>query len=228
VLRHGSIEKLEDNLWTVTGSLPGMSLKRVMTVARLEDGDLVVHSAIALDEDGMSEIEGWGRPAFLLVPNAYHRLDAPAYVARYPDLRVLCPRGSRKKVEQVVRVDGDYDNFPEDASVELRYLAGIREAEGVMIVRSAGGASLVFNDAIFNMPHGTGLAGFIFRHLTGSTGGPRVTRLFRVMAVKDKAAFKADLGRLAEAPGLVRIVVSHHEPIVDRPADVLRRIAESL
>ena len=64
--------------------------------------------------------------------------------------------------------------------------------------------------------------------VTGSTGGPRVTRLFRVMAVKDKAAFKADLGRLAETPGLVRIVVSHHEPIVDRPADVLRRIAESL
>ena len=97
-----------------------------------------------------------------------------------------------------------------------------------MVVRSNGGSSLVFNDAVFNMPHGEGLAGFIFRHITASTGGPRVTRLFRMMAVKDKAAFKADLGRLAETPGLVRIVVSHHEPIVDRPADVLRRIAESL
>ena len=50
VLRHGPIEKLENNLWTVTGSLTGMSLKRVMTVARLDDGDLVMHSAIALDE----------------------------------------------------------------------------------------------------------------------------------------------------------------------------------
>ena len=227
VLRHGPIEKLENNLWTVTGSLPGMSLKRVMTVARLDDGDLVMHSAIALDESSMSDIEAWGRPAFLLVPNAYHRLDAPAYAARFPDLKVLCPRGSRTKVEQVVRVDGDYGAFPENASVELRHLAGIRESEGVMIVRSAGGASLIFNDAVFNMPHGRGLAGFIFRYLTGSTGGPRVTRLFRMMAVKDRPAFKADLGSLAETPGLVRIIVSHHEPIVDRPAEVLRRIAES-
>jgi len=228
VLRHGPIEKLENNLWTVTGSLPGMSLNRVMTVARLDDGDLVVHSAIALDEGSMSDIEAWGRPAFLIVPNAYHRLDAPAYAARFPDLKVLCPRGSRTKVEQVVRVDGDYSAFPENASVELRHLAGIRESEGVMIVRSAGGASLIFNDAVFNMPHGRGLAGFIFRYLTGSTGGPRVTRLFRMMAVKDRPAFKADLGSLAETPGLVRIIVSHHEPIADRPAEVLRRVAEAL
>jgi hypothetical protein len=64
--------------------------------------------------------------------------------------------------------------------------------------------------------------------VTGSTGGPRVSRLFRMMAVKDKAALKADLGCLAETPNLARIVVSHHEPIVDRPADVLRRIAESV
>lgn len=228
VLRHGPIEKRDDNLWSVTGSLPGMSLKRVMTVVRLDNGRLVIHSAVALDDDAMAEIEAWGRPGFLLVPNAYHRLDAPAYAERYPDLKVLCPRGSRKKIEAVVRVDGDYDAFPEDSMVELRYLDGLREVEGVMIVRSDGGSTLVFNDAVFNMPHGEGIPGFIFRHLTASTGGPRVTRLFRMLAVKDKAAFKADLERLADTPGLKRIIVSHHRTIVDEPAAVLRRVAASL
>ena len=228
VLRHGPIEKRDDNLWSVSGSLPGMSLKRVMTVVRLDNGRLVIHSAVALDDDAMAEIEAWGRPGFLLVPNAYHRLDAPAYAERYPDLKVLCPRGSRKKIEAVVRVDGDYDAFPEDSKVELRYLDGLREVEGVMIVRSDGGSTLVFNDAVFNMPHGEGIPGFIFRHLTASTGGPRVTRLFRMLAVKDKAAFKADLERLADTPGLKRIIVSHHRTIVDEPAAVLRRVAASL
>jgi len=228
VLRHGPIEKRDDNLWSVTGSLPGMSLKRVMTVVRLDNGRLVIHSAVALDDDAMAEIEAWGRPGFLLVPNAYHRLDAPAYAERYPDLKVLCPRGSRKKIEAVVRVDGDYDVFPEDSMVELRYLDGLREVEGVMIVRSDGGSTLVFNDAVFNMPHGEGIPGFIFRHLTASTGGPRVTRLFRMLAVKDKAAFKADLERLADTPDLKRIIVSHHRTIVDEPAAVLRRVAASL
>ena len=228
VLRHGPIEKRDDNLWTVRGSLPGMSLKRVMTAVRLDDGRLVIHSAVALDDDAMAEIEAWGRPGFLLVPNAYHRLDAPAYAERYPDLEVLCPRGSRKKVEAVVRVDGDYDAFPENPTVDLQYLDGLREVEGVMVVRSNGGSTLVFNDAIFNMPHGEGIPGFIFRHLTASTGGPRVTRLFRIMAVKDKTAFKANLERLADTPDLVRIIVSHHRTIFDEPAAVLRRVAASL
>lgn len=30
VLRHGPIEQLEPNLWSVTGTLPGMSLKRIV------------------------------------------------------------------------------------------------------------------------------------------------------------------------------------------------------
>lgn len=227
VLRHGPIERLESNLWSVTGTLPGMSLKRVMTLVRLEDGRIVIHSAVALEDDAMAEIEAWGRPAVLLVPNGYHRLDAPAYLARYPDLRILCPRGSRAKVEEVVRVDGDYDGFDDDLTVSLEHLSGVRKAEGVMTVRSGSGTTLVLNDALFNMPHGRGVPGFIFRHITGSTGGPRVTRLFRMLAVKDKAAFRDHLNRLAETPNLVRIIVSHHKPITDQPAETLRRVARA-
>jgi hypothetical protein len=229
VLHHGPIERLEENLWCVTGTLQGMSLKRVMTLVRLGDGRVVVHSAVALDEVSMTEIEeGWGRPSVLLVPNAYHRLDAPAYLARYPDLEVYCPKGSRKKVEEVIKVDGDYDAFAGDASMEIEHLDGVRKAEGVMTVRSSGGTTVVFNDAVFNMPHGRGVAGFIFRHITGSTGGPRITRLFRMMAVKDKAALRAQLESLADTPDLVRVIVSHHRPITTEPAETLRRVAATL
>ena len=34
--------------------------------------------------------------------------------------------------------------------------------------------------------------------------------------------------RLAETPGLERIIVSHHERIDDRPAETLRRLAAAL
>jgi hypothetical protein len=30
VLRHGPVERLEPNLWCVTGTLPGMALKRIV------------------------------------------------------------------------------------------------------------------------------------------------------------------------------------------------------
>jgi len=227
-LPHRPIEKLEENLWTVSGTLKGMPLRRVMTLVRLEDGRLLVHSAVALGETAMAEIEAWGTPSVLLVPNGYHRLDAPAYLARYPRLEVFCPRGARSRVEEVVRVDGAYEAFDGGSTVHLEYLDGLGRAEGVMTVRSASGVSLVFNDALFNMPNGTGVTGFIFRYITASTGGPRVSRLFRWLAIKDKAAFRADLERLADTPQLVRIIVSHHRMITELPAETLREVAGTL
>jgi hypothetical protein len=206
-----------------------MSLKRVMTIARLDDGRLVIHSAIALDEPSMTEVETWGKPAFLLVPSAYHRLDAAAYKRRYPDLGVYAPRGSRAKVESRLAVDGTYDDFPGDGAVKLERLAGVKDVEGVMIVRSADGTTVVVNDAVFNMDRKRDPFGFLFTTLMGSAPGPRVSRLFKAAAVKDKKAMRADLERLAALPDLVRLIVAH-EKIASGPdaAAALRKASTYL
>ena len=211
VLPHGPIERLAENLWRVEGSLPRMSLKRVMTVARRADGRLVVHAAIALEESAIREIEAWGPPAFLLVPNGFHRLDARAYKKRYPDIRVLAPSGSRRKVEEVMPIDGTYDDFPPDEAVRLERLAGIRDAEGALIVRSADGVTVVLNDLVFNMDRKRDPLGFLFTTLLGSAPGPRISRLVRLLMVRDRPALRADLERLAATPGLTRLVVSHEK-----------------
>ena len=65
VLDHRPIEKLSENLWSVTGDLPNMSLKRVMVLARLQDGGLLVHNAMALEEEAMQEIRNFGENADL-------------------------------------------------------------------------------------------------------------------------------------------------------------------
>ena len=228
VLPHLPIEKLEQNLWRVQGSVKGMALKRVMTLVRLDDARIVIYSTIALADDSMAEVEAWGEPAVLLVPNAYHRLDAPAWVDRYPNIEVRCPKGARSKVESVVRVDADYTDFDAGESLKVETLDGINDAEGVLIVRSPSGTTLVFNDAVFNMPHAKGLPGLIFRYVTASTGGPTVSRLVRWFVIKDRAAFRAHLERLADTPDLIRIIVSHHRMITDRPSETLREVAASL
>ena len=56
---------------------------------------------------------------------------------------------------------------------------------------------------------------------------PLVIVAARLFMVKDKAAFRAHLERLA-TPDLVRVIVAHHEPITTAPADELRRIAATL
>ena len=71
VLPHLPIEHLADNLWRVQGGLEGMPLKRVMTVVRRQDGGLVIHNAIALDDASMAELDAWGPVTALLVPNGF-------------------------------------------------------------------------------------------------------------------------------------------------------------
>lgn len=213
VLPHGPIERLTENLWWVQGSLPNMSLKRVMTVVRLEGptSPLVIHSAIALDEPVMRELEAWGTPQYLLVPNAYHRLDAPAYKQRYPNLKVFAPPGSRSKVREVVQVDGSYLDFPDLANVELRTLPGVAETEGAVIVRSADGRSVILNDVVFNMDRPRDLPGLLLTSLLGSAPGPRVSRMAKLMLVRDRAALKAELLGLAALPDLQRVIVAHEK-----------------
>lgn len=199
-----------------------------MTLVRLDDGRIVIHSAVVLDERSMSEIEAWGRPAFLVVPSRYHKRDAPAYKRRYPDLCVLCPRGARSIVERVLAVDGDYDAFPAAQCVRLKHLEGTAAREGVMIVERESETTLVFNDVIFDMPHLSGVSGFVLRYITRSSGGPRTSRIARTFIVDDKPKLAAEFRQLAETPRLKRIIVAHHRVIADDPAGVLRELARAL
>jgi hypothetical protein len=227
VLAHGPIEQLEENLFRVEGSVSRMALKRVMAVVRLADGGLLIHSAVALEGSAMAQLEALGTPAVLVVPNRFHRMDAAFYKQRYPQLRVLCPHAARTQVQRRVAVDGDCTSLS-DPNVSLEYIEGTNEAEAVMIVRSPGGVSLVFTDLIFNMPHQPGLQGWVVKHIFGSSGGPRVSRLGKLAIVKDAAAVRVHLERLAKIPGLRRVLVAHHETIAEDAAGTLRAVAAAL
>ena len=211
VLAHDPLLKLSDNLLWVQGSLPGMSLKRVMVVVRLKGGRLLIHNGIALDDAARAELESFGTPTFLIVPNGGHRLDAPAYKQRYPALQVFAPKGSRERVRQVVNVDGVYEDFPGDDSVRLETLHGVGESEGALIVKSNDGVSVVLNDCMFNMDRKRDVLGFLFTTLLGSAPGPRVSRLAKLAFVKDKSALRADFERFADLPGLTRVIVAHEK-----------------
>ena len=218
VLPHGPLERLADNVRWVQGSLPRISLKRVMTVARLDDGRLVIHNGIALADIQMRQLEAFGTPAFLIVPNAFHRQDAAAFKHRYPELTVLAPSGSRAKVEQKVAVDGTLEEFPPDDTVRFERLGGVADVEGAMLVRSPDGTTLVLTDAMFNMDRKRDVLGFLFTTIMGSAPGPRVTRLAKLLLVKDKAALRRDLERYAALPDLQRLVVAHEKVATGREA----------
>jgi hypothetical protein len=227
VLPHGPIEALDDGLWRALGTLPKMALKRVMTIARLGSGELVIHNPIALDEGEMAKLETFGRIAYLVVPNGWHRQDLLAFHRRYPDAAVLAPRGALEKVAKVAPSVADLRSFPADPKVSLEVVDGTGELEALMTVSSVEGKTLVFGDAVFNMPHLPGLTGFVLRYVTGSSGGPKVSRVARLFMIKDKRAFAAHLERLATSD-LRRVIVAHHQVIQAQPAETLRRVAATV
>ena len=217
VLAHEPIVQLANNLLWARGSVPGMSLKRTTLIVRLNDGQLVIHSGIALDAESMARIEAFGTPAFLIVPNGGHRLDAPAYKKRYPALRVFTPKGSRERVQKVVNVDGSYEDFPKNDVVRCETLHGVGDSEGALIVQSHDGVSVVLNDCMFNMDRKKDPLGWLFTTVMGSAPGPRVSHLAKWVYVKDKKALRADFERYAELPNLTRVIVAH-EKVASGPA----------
>jgi hypothetical protein len=229
VLPHGPLERLEDNLWAVSGTLPRGAMNRRMAIVRLADGALVFHNAVPLEEATMREVAALGRPAFLVVPNRVHRLDAFAFKQRHPGLRVVCPARSRRDVEARVAVDGTLDALPRDPALTAIPLEGSRWGEAALLVRSASGtrATLVFADTVMNVPDSKGLSGTFLR-LLGTSGGPRVTGIARLFTVGDRRALAMHLHRLADTPGLVRLTVSHGVDVTEDAPAVLRRVAAEL
>ena len=223
VLPHEPIEKHAENLWSVSGNMPSGNQRR-MTLARRADGGLVIHNPIALDDAEMKEVEAFGKPAFLIVPNAFHRQDAIIYKQRYPELSVLCPQTARKKVSQIVEVAGHLDEMPKDANVEVFHLRGMKEREGAIRVRSKEGNGLVFNDALLNLEPGSGVAAFFM----APTGTLSVPRFARWMLMKQGAELKQHLQELAGSSGLTQLVPGHGKVITSDAAPALQAAAARL
>lgn len=225
---HSSIQKLSDRVWRIEGSVPGIPMRRVMVVAKRGDGGLVVHNGIALRDAEIAEVEAWGAVKQIVVPNGYHRLDSKVFHDRYPDAQVLAPNGARTRVEEVVPVNATFSEVASDPHVELVNLDGVKEKEGAMIIRDNDGTTLVLTDALFNMPHGGGMPGFVLKNITGSSGGPKISNLFRWFVIADKKAFRAHIERLADLPNLRRVIVAHHQTIDTDVASKLRTAVASL
>ena len=223
VLDNGPLEKHADNLWSVSGKMRRGNQRR-MTLARRADGGLVIHNPIALNEAQMGELEAFGKPAFIVVPNAFHRQDSFIFKKRYPDAAVLCPKTARKRVSEVVEVSGTLDEMPKDTQVELFHLRGMKEREGAIVSRSGGRASLVFNDALLNLEPGHGLAGFFM----APTGTLSVPRFARWMLTKSGAELKEHLLELSKLPELTHLVPGHGEVLSSGVERSLTRAAERL
>jgi len=226
---HGPVVEIEDGIISVAGEIvmPLGRFPRRMTVVRLSDGQTAIWSAIALREPEMAQLEAFGQPGFMIVPNPGHRTDAQIFKARYPNMTVIAPRGAVALVEEAVPVDATADILG-DKDVSFVTVDGADEAESALVVRRSGGVTLITNDIIGHVthPHGLGanIMARVFDYGVHEPAVPKTVRRF----IKDPKALAAQMRKWAEIPNLKRIIVSHVDPIDDDPPGVLRRLAEEL
>jgi len=227
VTRHDPIEKLEENLWSVQGDVPGIPFKRRMFIVKRADGSLMFFgTAIPLEESALAEVTAWGRPAMLLVPHDQHMIDARAFAEKL-GLRVYGPKPCEAKMRARAEIAGMSEDIPADPMVEVVAVEGAKTGEPAVIVRSAGGqrVTLLVADAIQNNPKAS--VGMLPR-LMGFAGGPKVVPIFKMLFVKDKAALKRQLGAWGDLPGLVRVTVCHGDAVTDGAGAALKAAAAAL
>jgi hypothetical protein len=228
VLPHGRLTEVDANIWTVTGEIHiPVAFPRRMTVVRLKDGRLLVYNAIALNEDEMVTLESYGPPAFLIVPNDHHRLDAKIWKERYPSTQVVAPEGSRAKIEEAVPVDTTEPKF-RDPNVQFVVVPGTRGHEAALIVKTTAGTTIVLNDLVGNIRDASGFGGWLLR-IAGFAGSEaQIPSVVKMALIKDTDALRAQLLEWAEIQSLKRILVSHGTPIDENPRQLLRELANSL
>jgi hypothetical protein len=193
--------------------LPGrFHMPTRMTVLPLGPGRLALVSPIPLDDTRAAEIAKLGEVAYLIAPNLLHHLYLGEATRRYPQAKVLAPRGLRKKRPDL-RIDRTFEEaLPEELAshLEVVRVGGAAVVDEHVILHRAL-RTLVVTDLVFNLRRPVGIVAHIVLFLAGCYRKLAQSRAWRVF-VKDKAAASASVERIL-ALDFDALVVAHGDII---------------
>jgi hypothetical protein len=188
----------------------GIDFGRNVTLLRLSDGRVVVHSTAPFTEKDVAAIRAFGEPAWLIEATLLHDTFAKQGSAALTGLPYLAP-GGFTEISGVATQSLDTPPLDWASEIQVLKLEGTRKEEQVFFhVRSR---TLVVADLFFSFPAETrGWARFFARRIMGlppSLFG--VSRFFR-MLINDKDAFERSIRRILEWD-FEHVVVAHREPL---------------
>jgi hypothetical protein len=187
------LRPLSDDLFVVDVPfrIAGFSLGGRMTVIRLPEGGLWLHSPVKLDAAVRGAVEALGPVRFLVAPNIMHHLWLGDWAAAYPSAKVLAPAGLREKRPDL-RIDvelSDVMDVGQSPAIELLLAHGIpRFEEFVFFHRPS--RTLLLADVAFNIHETPSWQTRTYLKLCGIYGKLGSTWVLKAMT-KDKAALRA-------------------------------------
>ncbi len=215
-MSHRHLQQLDAGLWVGVGQadvgvpkfLRKHDFSTRMTVIRLHDGGLFLHSPIRLTSDLQSELESLGPIQIVVAPSKSHHLFVADYTKAYPSARLYGAPGLPDKRRDVVFLGmlGDEPRPEWRGEIEQRLVRGVPWLNEVAFFHPAT-RSLILTDLAFNVPRGGTWGVPIVCKLMGAEGRFGPHRIVR-WAVKDRDAVRASLDVIMRWD-FDRVIVGH-------------------
>lgn len=198
----------------------GIDFGRNVTLLRLKDGRLVIHSTAPFLETDVAAIARFGKPSWLVEATRMHDTFAEQARAAFPDLPYLVPAGFAKASGVPTK---PLLPSPPDWSGEIDVLpiAGLRALEEHAFYHRRS-RTLVVADLLFQFPADTkGWPRTFVRcvmrlpHLRG------MSAFFRMM-IRDRKKFEASMKTLLQWD-FTQIVLAHREPVREEARAMLEQ-----
>ena len=199
----------------------GLEVGTRMTVIRLADGSVLLHSPVTLDQRSCAALDAIGRVRFVVAPNRLHHLYAGDVARTYPGARLWVGPGVERKRPDLVYVAVLDDEAPAEwrGQVDQVFVRG-RPYENEVVFFHRASRTLILCDLAFNLGPQAALPTRWLMRLIGSYGrfGPSTLDPW---LIRDRAAARASLERIL-AWDFYRVVVAHGEVLDHGGRDALR------
>ena len=187
-----------DEVWTDTRKAKfwGVECGSRMTIVRLADGGLFVHSPVALDAQTRQAVDALGEVRAVVAPSIFHHLHVGAWMAAYPKALVAaCPGLEWKRTDLAFScVLGDVAHELWDKDLEQIYFSARRENEVVFYHHRS--RTFICADSLLNLStHASPTTRLVARVM--GNNAPGVGHLERVM-IRDRKLARRQMDRILE------------------------------
>lgn len=216
------MKQLADGVWTDTTTVVHLKLQlpATMTVLRLGDGSLLLHSPIGMTPERRAAVDALGRVAHIYSPNTYHHLRVGDWSAAYPHAKVHAPPGLAKKRPDL-RIDRVHSGAAEPAFAgvidELR-IDGFRLEETVLYYRPA--RALIVADLVHNIGKPTHRWTRTYSRMFGFYDRVALSRVIRWVGFSDTVATRRSLDAVLACP-FETLIPGHGAPLFSEAHEAL-------
>lgn len=204
------LRRLDDDLWVVDDpfSVFGLAIGTRMTVIRLTDGGLFLHSPSPLSSELCAELEALGPVKCIVAPNKIHHLYVSDYATAFPDADRYAAPGLEKK-----RSNLDFHYVLEPAApaawsgqIEQVCVQGCDYISEVVFFHPAS-RTLLLTDMAFNVQHTDSVWTKVWLKLNGAYQKFGPSRMVRAL-IRDRAAARRSLDEILRWD-FDRVIVTH-------------------